>query len=130
KFQRHLTLSKDDSTLGELYFGTSPGFRQTHGRRAGEDAVYSLAFNSIDLPVDASDWLDRSLLAADGVQRIEGSDFVLLKDGDTCALQDAADGESLDQDKATALVNAVQNLRVLRLLDTEPALKEGETREE
>lgn len=130
RFQRHLTLTNDDGTLGELYFGTSPGFRQTHGRRAGEDEVYSLAFNSIDLPVEPSDWLDKSLLGADGVQRIEGSDFVLQKEGDAWTLQDAADGETLDQDKATALVNAVQNLRVLRLLDAEPALKDGETREE
>lgn len=130
KFQRHLTLAQGDSTLGELYFGTSPGFRQTHGRRADDAAVYSLAFNSIDLPTDQNDWLDKTLLGLEGFERIEGSDFVLRKDGETWQLENAAEGQSLDQEKAKALAGALDNLRVLRLLDSEPVAAEGEAREE
>ncbi len=130
KFQRHLTLAQGDSTLGELYFGTSPGFRQTHGRRADDAAVYSLAFNSIDLPTDQNDWLDKTLLGLEGFERIEGSDFVLRKDGEAWQLENAAEGQSLDQEKAKALAGALDNLRVLRLLDSEPVAAEGEAREE
>jgi len=130
KFQRHLRLAQGDDTQGELYFGTSPGFRQTHGRRAGDDAVYSLAFNSIDLPTDQNDWLDKTLLGLEGFERIEGSDFELRKDGEAWQLENAAEGQTLDQEKAKALAGALDNLRVLRLLDSEPVAAEGETREE
>ena len=130
RFQRHLTLAQGSSTLGELYFGTSPGFRQTHGRRADDDAVYSLAFNSIDLPTDQNDWLDKTLLGLEGFERIEGSDFVLRRDGEAWQLENAGEGQSLDQDKARALAGALDSLRVLRLLDSEPVAADGETREE
>src|SRR5690606_32957336 len=65
RFQRKLQLYQGEQLLGEYYFGSSPGFRRTHARRAGEDAVYSLAFNSVDLPAQQSDWLDKTLLALD-----------------------------------------------------------------
>lgn len=131
RFQRHLALARGDSTLGELYFGSSPGFRQTHARRAGEDEVYNLAFNSaVDLPADRNDWLDKALLRADGVERIEGSDFTLRKEGDNWVLDNAAEGQSLDQDKARSLASTLQNLRVLRILDSEPVPAEGEALEQ
>src|SRR5690606_1126301 len=126
-----LTLAEGDNTLGELYFGTSPGFRQTHGRRAGEDEVYNLAFNSvIDLPSDRNDWLDKSLLQLDGVERLEGAAYALRKDGEAWALEHAAEAQTLDQEKARSLASALPSLRVLRILDSEPSPAEGEAAEE
>lgn len=57
KFQRHVTLFAGDKQVGDLYFGTSPGFRQSHVRRAGDDNVYAVAFNNYDLGVMAGDWV-------------------------------------------------------------------------
>jgi hypothetical protein len=130
KFQRRLQLARGEEPLAELYFGTSPGFRQTHGRRGGEDEVYTLAFNSaVDLPLDRNDWLDKGLLRVDGVERIEGSDFTLRKDGESWTLEQLPEGRSLDQEKARSLATALQTLRVLRLLEQEPTPGENDSTE-
>src|SRR5690606_9433221 len=45
-YQRRLALYQGDKLLGSYYFGTSPGFRQTHVRRDGENDVYAVSFNN------------------------------------------------------------------------------------
>lgn len=127
KFQRHLQLYAGDTLLGDYYFGTSPGFRQTHARRAGEDEVYALAFNNFDLPVDDNDWLDKGLLKVSNIDRIEGEGFELTRTGDDWQLAagNEPDIAALDGSKAKSLASALQNLQVLRVADSVPA---GETR--
>jgi len=126
KFQRHLQLYNGDTLLGDFYFGTSPGFRQTHARRAGEDAVYAMAFNNFDLPVDANDWLDKGLLKASDVDRIEGDDYVVTRSGDEWQLTpgNEPDATAFDSSKAKSLATALQNLQILRVASSVPA---GET---
>ncbi len=127
KFQRHLQLYNGDSLLGDYYFGTSPGLRQTHARRAGEDAVYAMAFNNFDLPVDANDWLDKGLLKMSDVDRIEGSDYVVTRNGDDWQLtpRNEPDATALDSAKAKSLASALQNLQVLGVAASVP---ESDTR--
>jgi hypothetical protein len=123
KFQRHLALYQGDQLLGEYYFGTSPGFRQTHARRADDDEVYALAFNNVDLPVDDNDWLQKDLLAIGEVTAIKGVDFELMQQDGAWQLQPppAATETALDADKAKAMASALQNLRVQRVADSPPA---------
>lgn len=123
KFQRRLRLYDGEKLLGEYYFGTSPGFRRTHGRRADDDEVYALSFNNFDLPGDSNDWLDKSLLAAKAPQKISGADFELDKDGENWTLASATDTEQLDATKVNQMASALESLRVLRAEDTMP---EGE----
>lgn len=126
KFQRRLRLYDGDELLGEYFFGTSPGFRRTHGRRADDDEVYALAFNNFDLPGDSNDWLDKSLLGADEVQKIKGADYELSKNGDAWQLAAADANEvapQVDTSKVNELVNALESMRVLR---AEDGLPEGE----
>lgn len=127
KFQRHLQLYDGDKLLGDYYFGTSPGFRQTHARRAGEDEVYALAFNNFDLPVDDNDWLDKGLLKLSAINRIEGEGFELTRSGDDWQLADGNEPDiaALDTSKAKSLATALQNLQVLRVAASVPA---GESR--
>lgn len=119
-FQRRLRLYDGENLLGEYFFGTSPGFRRTHGRRAADDAVYALAFNNFDLPGDSNDWLDKSLLAAGTPQKISGPDFALTRNGDGWQLDSAGDGEQLDAAKANELASALASLRVLRAEESMP----------
>lgn len=123
KFQRHLTLANNDKTVADLYFGTSPGFRQTHVRRAGEDAVYAVTFNNFDLGSDSSEWIDRGLLKLSDFDRITGADFELVKNGDKWQLTATAtpDAQALDDTKVATLVESVKNLQVLKPVDTLPA---------
>jgi hypothetical protein len=92
KHQRQLSLYKGDTLLGEYYFGTSPGFRQTHARRADDDEVYALAFNNFDLPADSNDWLDKALLSAKEPVAIKGPDYALVKTGDAWQFDIGSEG--------------------------------------
>ena len=126
KFQRRLRLYDGETLLGEYFFGTSPGFRRTHGRRADDDEVYALAFNNFDLPGDGNDWLDKTLLSADKVEKIKGPDFELTKNGDAWQLAAASSTEvapQVDAAKANELAAALEGLRVMR---AEDAMPEGE----
>ncbi|MGV3592388.1 MAG: DUF4340 domain-containing protein [Gammaproteobacteria bacterium] len=125
-FQRRLRLYDGDELLGEYFFGTSPGFRRTHGRRADDDEVYALAFNNFDLPADSNDWLDKTLLSADDVTAIKGTDFELSRNGDSWQLAAADANEvapQVDKSKVDELVDALESMRVLR---AEDGLPEGE----
>ena len=63
KFQRRIQWYQDDTLAGELLVGTSPGFRKTHIRKVGDDAIYTAELNSYELPVQNDGWLDKSLLS-------------------------------------------------------------------
>ena len=119
-FQRRLRLKAGDRVLGEYYFGTSPGLRQTHGRRAGEAAVYALAINNFDMPGDDNDWLDKTLLAAADITRLSGDGFTLVHEEDAWRFDHLENGERLDTAKVDTLVAALENLRVLRVTDSLP----------
>lgn len=81
-YQKKIVLSHDDKTLQTLYLGTSPGFRQIHIRRAGEDEIYAVKLNSFDFPVQNTAWLDKTLLQPKAdITRLSGADFELLKQG-------------------------------------------------
>lgn len=128
KFQRKLQLYQADKLVGELLIGTSPGFRKSHVRRAGDDAVYAVKLNSFDWPAKAEDWLDKALLAASDIKRIEGPDYVLAKQEDGWhfnAEQSAEDQPentppALNQEKAKQLASALTNLSVQALADNPP----------
>lgn len=126
RFQRRLRLYRGETLLGEYFFGTSPAFRQTHARRAGDDEVHALAFNNFDLPGDSNDWLDKTLLGAGAPTSIKGPDFALTRDGDEWQLADGTDSAvqaMINQSEVDELADALASLRVLRA-ETAP---EGET---
>lgn len=64
--QRHITVRAGEDTVADIFLGTSPGYRKTHARRAGDDEVYAIKFSNYEAGVKTSDWLDRSLLRPDG----------------------------------------------------------------
>jgi hypothetical protein len=124
KFQRRVQLFSGETLLADFYLGSSPGFRQVHLRRAGEDEVYVVRLSNHDLPAGDADWLDKSLLAMSDPVRVEGPDYVIVRSGENgwAFEQAAGTGESaatagLDADRARRLANALANLRVVSIAD-------------
>ena len=112
-FQRRLLLFAGDRPAGEIYLGTSPGFRKVHLRRAGEDAVYAAELNTYDLPADPDQWLDKTLLSVPAAARIEGPDYTLVKaDAGWQLLPSPAGPEKVESSAVDALADAVTGLRV------------------
>ena len=115
-YQTRITLANDDKTLETLYLGTSPGFRQLHLRRDGEDKVYTVKLNSYDFPLKNEHWLDRSLLQPQGdIAELQGPDFTVDRQGEAWKL--AGDTGEVQQAEIEKLVNAVSHLDVQAAAD-------------
>lgn len=61
-FNRRVQLKRGDTIVADFYLGTGAGARQSHVRRADQDAVYSVALGNYDVPVGVDEWQDKSLL--------------------------------------------------------------------
>ena len=74
-FQRRIQLKSNSQVVADLYLGTSPGFRKSHARQVGEDAVYAVKLSALDVPASQDDWLDRNVLAFSDVSAIAAEDI-------------------------------------------------------
>ncbi len=55
-----------DKVVGDLYLGTSPGFKKVHARRADSDDIYAITFANYEATARTDDWLDKALLKPTG----------------------------------------------------------------
>jgi hypothetical protein len=129
KFQREIQLLAGDQVIGDLYLGTSPGFKKVHARRADSDDVYAIAFANYEATARADDWLDKALLKPSGdvTALARPGRWRLQRNDDAWTLDGLGQGEKIKQDVVTDLVNKVANLRVMGVADapadgTEPVL--------
>ena len=121
--QRRIQLYRDDRLASELFLGSSPGFRKVHARSQGTDEVYALPVNTYEFPVKPNDWLDKNLLAVDGITRIKGADFVLSKQDDDWTLAGDKDVDAsveVDNEKADQLRRAFHTLTVTGVAEQSP----------
>lgn len=114
KHQRRLTVSTAKLGEIELYFGTSPGYRRVHARRADVEAVYSIDFANHELPVSRDEWLDKALLQSEDVSR------VALKEGwelERTAEGWLVNGEAADPVAVQRVIDRLEALRVSGFAD-------------
>ena len=131
--QRRIAIYSGENLLGEILIGSSPGLKQLHIRKAGSDQVYVVELELADIPPKTTDWLDRSLLAANNVGRIEGADFVLVKSGESwqlshkspSILKNQANPVTENQQEIENLLSSLKKLRVTGLVKDKPDLAEG-----
>ncbi len=120
-YQRRIRYLNGDEKVGELYLGSSPGFRKVHIRPGDDDQVYSTTFSAFDVPTTANAWLDKKLLRVSSeMQSIAGSDYTLRR-GDDGRWQNAA-GQTANEPELSRLLGAIRNLRVAGIAD--PAIQE------
>ena len=63
-FQRHVVIKAGDSVVGDLYVGTSPGFRQIHARKAGAEGVFAVELSTFEMETGKKRISTPSLLPA------------------------------------------------------------------
>ncbi len=115
-YQKRITLAHGDDTLQRLYLGTSPGFRQLHLRREGDDAVYAVQLNSYDFPAEPGGWLDRTLAQPNGeITGLEGPDFRLTRQDDDS--WQPSDGRRLVEAELEKLLQGLGTLSVQEAVD-------------
>jgi len=114
RFERRLTLLSGDQTLAQLYVGSSPGYRKVYVRPAGEQAVYSVPFNSWEASAKETDWIDKGLLSLDakGIVAIELPGIELQRQDKQWRLADQGKDEKLAKDAVERLVRQLSGLRI------------------
>jgi hypothetical protein len=123
--QRHIRLYQGDKLAGELFLGSSPGLRQVHLRLKDDDAVYTGEVPTHEVPAKVEQWLDKSLLAASGVEHITGEDFSLEKADGDWAFAEADEDTAVNAQKAKDLATALESLQVSGVAQEPPT--EGES---
>lgn len=111
-FQRRVQYFSGETATGEIFVGTSPGFRKVHVRPAGDDTVYAVEFNSFELPTTPNEWLDKSLLQLADASAVQGLDYSIAVDGDTWQGDGTPAAAEVEK-----LVNGLSGLRVTGAAD-------------
>jgi hypothetical protein len=115
-FEKKIVLGDADKALATLYLGTSPGYRQLHVRRAGEDEVYAARLDGYQIASENDKWLDPALLQLkQKITRLDGPDYALTREGDSWRL-DQGDGEVVG-DEINKVTDTLAHLRVTAAAD-------------
>ncbi|MCY4425956.1 MAG: DUF4340 domain-containing protein [Halieaceae bacterium] len=117
-FQRRVQYFAGSEQLAQLFLGTSPGFRQIHVRPGQEEQVYSIEFNSYDLPINSTHWLDKTLLQLEAPSAISGVDYRIHHSEDQWL---GEDGVAANETAVERLVNGLASLRVTGAADDDTA---------
>lgn len=135
KFVRHIQLYSKDNLVEELFFGSSPGLRQSHVRRVGDDAIYNVGLDTLDINANIGTWVDKSLIAAGDISTLKGSDYNIKRNGATWGfnrsgpsifLGNSKQGK-LDQNKVDEFVSALANLEIISVAKYKPVLGSDDT---
>lgn len=133
QFERRITLSVGDVAVARLYLGSSPGMRLVHVRNEADDAIHAVKMAVYDVPVEAADWEDKSVLTLSKTAitaiEVNGLRFersAPASDGDSKADDAAAtpvwkavglaEGKRLNPEAADKLVGLLADLRFDRVL--------------
>ena len=115
-----ISLAEGDKKLKDIYLGTSPGFRQIHVRKQGQDGVYNVKLDSYDYSATDKYWLDHGLLQPTGsIASIEGPDYSLIKQGDNWQSNDKKN-DKVDNKEVDKLIGALTALNVDDVVEKKP----------
>ena len=117
-YQKHIVVQEGEETVADVYFGTSPGFRKTHVRKAEGGPVYAIEFSNYEAGTDANSWLDKYLLRPRGtVQSVTRVDGYTLTQSDEGWKTDS-DAE-IDESKVRSFIDRFETLTVFEISDAE-----------
>ncbi len=136
KFVRRIQIFSKDKLVEELFFGSSPGLRQSHVRRVGDDAIYSVDLDTLDINANSEMWIDTSFLATGSdISLIKGPDYSLKRPGASWEFNQSGPsiflGSSrhgkLDQAKVEAFTTFLSNLEIISVAQYKPVLTSDDT---
>ena len=127
KAQRYVSFYQGERLLGKLIAGSSPGLHKLHVRMEGENNVYTVPLDLVDMITSDQSWFDKTLLAAQSLESIQGADYTLQKTGEQWALYGPPNSGSeetpvLDSSSVADMTYAFQGLQVRKLVTELPDL--------
>lgn len=120
RFERKLSLRKDGTILGTVFFGTSAGLRKSYLRVDGDSDIQTLAIAQHELEVKVDSWIDTSILRLkpEQVLRISLPGLRLERGPDGLQPADITASEEVAKDRRDQLVKQLTGLTISGLLGT------------
>jgi hypothetical protein len=120
RFERKLSLRKDGTLLGTVFFGASAGLRKSYLRVDGDSDIQTLAIAQHELEVKADGWIDTGILRLkpEQVVRISLPGLRLERGADGLQPPDITASEEMVKDRRDQLVKQLTGLTISGLLGT------------
>ena len=111
-FERRIRFLQGADVLGDLFLGSSPGFRKVHARLDGDEHTYAIDFNAFDAPVDADRWYDTEVLktAVEDIARIHMGAYALRAEEGVFEVEGLGEAEESDAEAVRKLVERVSGV--------------------
>ncbi len=108
-FERRVRFLKGKDVLGDVFLGSSPGFRKVHARLDGDEHTYAIDFNAFDAPSDADSWYDTEVLktAVEDIARIDLGSYALTAGDGGFQVEGLRENEETDAGPVKELVERV-----------------------
>lgn len=109
QFERRVRFFRGTEVLGDVFLGSSPGFRKVHARLDGDPHTYAIDFNAFDAPVDADRWYDTEVLktAVADIARIDLGAYALKAGDGGFEVEGLGEKEETDTEPVRQLVERV-----------------------
>ncbi len=107
--ERRIVLRGGGDTLAEIFFGTSPSYRQVHVRTPDEDSVYSVSFATYDAGTRPADWMARDFLRLPekDIVRVELPSLVLVRNDKGIVVEGLGEKEEMVESKARNILRTL-----------------------
>ena len=111
-FERRVRFLRGTDVLGDVFLGSSPGFRKVHARLDGDEHTYAIDFNAFDAPVEAGQWYDTEILktAPEDIARIDLGAYALKAGGGALQVEGLRENERTDAEEVRKLVERVSEV--------------------
>ena len=125
RYERRVRFLKGEEVLGDVFLGSSPGFRKVHARLDGDDHTYAVDFNAFDAPAEASSWYDTEILKTpvEDIARIDLGAYALKAGDGGFQVEGLRENEETDAEPVRQLVE-----RVAEVVFRDVLSKDGKTR--
>lgn len=120
RFERKLSLRKDGTLLGTVFFGTSAGLRKSYIRVDGDNDIQTLTIAQHELDVKSEVWIDTGILRLkpEKVVRVNLPGLCLERGSDGLQPADITVSEEVIKDRRDQLVKQLTGLTISGLLGT------------
>lgn len=124
RFERRVRFLRGTEVLGDVFLGSSPGFRRVHARLDGDEHTYAIDFNAFDAPAEAGQWYDTGLLrtAVEDIVRIDLGAYALKAGDGGFEVEGLRENERTDGEGVRKVVEHVSDVGFIDVL-----FKDGKT---
>ena len=111
-FERRVRFLQGTEVLGDVFLGSSPGFRRVHARLDGDNHTYAIDFNAFEAPAEAGQWYDTELLktAAEEIVRIDLGAYALKAGDGGFEVEGLGENERTDDEGVRKVVEGVSEV--------------------